>query len=161
MQGINPIGLCASWVDTYLHNWKPTYLNHQNQLDEFLMIDLKPVNQLMTASEITEPSPSPLPSKNLWGEQRCMSSLDTANRQFANIPKDKFKDQWALIQWMKYTQVKNQQNKAWTNNLKYIFDQSKQYIDANKYEQPNVTLSKTFHKPARKAKLYAQFGYGP
>ena len=76
-----------------------------------------------------------------------MSSLDTSHRQFANTPEDKFQDQWALIQWMKYTQVNNQQNKAWTNNLKDIFDQSKQYIDANKSEQPNGTISKTFHKP--------------
>ena len=76
----------------------------------------------MTTSMNNQTAPFPRPSTNLQGKQSCMPSLDTAHRQFDNTPKDKFQDQWELIQWMQYTQVKNQQNKAWTNNLKDILD---------------------------------------
>ena len=36
-----------------------------NQLDEIGMIDLKPVNQFMTKSEINQLAPYPQPSTNL------------------------------------------------------------------------------------------------
>ena len=28
-QGINPMGLCATWAENYIHNLKPNYFNHQ------------------------------------------------------------------------------------------------------------------------------------
>ena len=43
--------------------------------------------------------------------------------------------------------------------LKEILDQSKQSIDANKYEQPTSTLVTTFYKPAGGVKPYFRFGY--
>ena len=43
MQGINPMGLCAPWVDIYLHDLK---------LEELGMVELKPINILLTTSEI-------------------------------------------------------------------------------------------------------------
>ena len=43
-----------------------------NQQEELGVIDLKPVNKLMTTSEITEPSPLPRPSTNLWMNQIFM-----------------------------------------------------------------------------------------
>ena len=46
-------------------------------------------------------------------------------------------------------------------NLKEILDQSKQLIDANKYEHPTVTLATTFLKSAREANPYVNFGYVP
>ena len=57
------------------------------------MIDLKPVNQLMTASEITQPAPSPRPPTNLRGKQNYMSDLDTTHIQFSNTHEYKFHDQ--------------------------------------------------------------------
>ena len=42
-QGINPMGLCAPWDDTYLHNCK---------LEELWMITLMPINILMITGEI-------------------------------------------------------------------------------------------------------------
>ena len=62
---------------------------------------------------------------------------------------------------MWYTQVNNQQKKAWKNNLKDILDQVKQAIDANSSEQPTGTLAMNFHKPAGEANPYDWFGYGP
>ena len=61
---------------------------------------------------------------------------------------------------MQNKQVKNQQNKDWTNNLKYILDK-KQSIEVNKSEHPTVTLSTTPHKTVGEANLYVHFGYGP
>ena len=56
-------------------------------------------------------------------------SLDTPHRQCVNTPEDNFQDQWTLIQLMKYTQVNNQQKKAWTKNSKDILYQEKQSIE--------------------------------
>ena len=60
--------LCAPWYDTYIKNWKTSNLNQEtwmnyssiiswsnkinNQQEDLGNIDLKPVNQLMTTSEI-------------------------------------------------------------------------------------------------------------
>ena len=41
------MGLCAPCSDNYIHNCK---------LEELIMIDLKPINILMTTSEITKTS---------------------------------------------------------------------------------------------------------
>ena len=84
---MNPMGLCATWTDTYLHNCKPIYLNHQHQLDKLGRIELKIVNQLTMTGGIIQPEPSPQPSTNLQGKQICMSDLDMDHRQFANIPR--------------------------------------------------------------------------
>ena len=64
-----------------------------NQQELLVMIYLKPVNKLNMTITITQLAPSPQPSTNLWGEQICMSALDTANIQFATTPKGKFQDQ--------------------------------------------------------------------
>ena len=45
-------------------------------------------------------------------------------------------------------------------NLMDIFDQAKQFIEANKSENPNSNLSTTFHKYMGESNLYIQFGYG-
>ena len=58
-------------------------------------------------------------------------------------------------------QVKNQQNKTWTNNLKEILDLSKQSIEENKSEDPTGTPTTTFHRPAEEENTYVHFGYGP
>ena len=62
---------------------------------------------------------------------------------------------------MKYTQVNNQQKKAWMKILKYILDQEKQSIDVNKSENPTGTLTMIFHKHAEEANTYVRFVYGP
>ena len=84
-----------------------------------------------------------------------------AHWQFDNKPEDKFQDQLTLIQKIWYTQVKNQQKKAWTYNLKDILDQSKQSIDMKKYEHPIVTLDINFQKPVEGENLCVQFWYSP
>ena len=43
------------------------------------MIELNPINELMTTGEIKKPSTSPQPSKNLRGNQIRIYGLDTAN----------------------------------------------------------------------------------
>ena len=70
-------------------------------------------------------SPSPRPSKSLRSNQIHMSGLDMSHWQFAITPEDRLQDQWMLIKWIWYTQVNNQQNKSWANNLKDILDQAK------------------------------------
>ena len=45
----------------------------------------------------TQPVPSPQPSTNLQQNQIRMPSLDTAQRQFSNIPGENFQDQLMLI----------------------------------------------------------------
>ena len=82
-----------------------------------------------------KPEPSPQPSTSLQGEQTGMSGLDMVHWKFAITPKDKFQDQWRMIQQLWYAQVNNQQTKAWTKSLKYILDQSMQLIEADKYEE--------------------------
>ena len=62
---------------------------------------------------------------------------------------------------MKYTQVRNQQNKAWTKNLKDILYQEKKWIEADKYENPTITIATTFHKPTEEANPYVRFVYVP
>ena len=42
-----------------------------------------------------------------------------------------------------------------------IFDQLKQPIEANKSENPTVTLTTTFDKPTGEANQYLRFGYVP
>ena len=42
----------------------------KNQQEELGMIELNPVNKLMTTSEITQWAPSLQPFTNLWGKQR-------------------------------------------------------------------------------------------
>ena len=69
-----------------------------NQLEELGMIDLNPINQLMTTSEITQLAPSTQPSTNLRGKQRCMSDLYTSYRKVSNTPQYKFQDQLMPIQ---------------------------------------------------------------
>ena len=51
--------------------------------------------------------------------------------------------------------------KAWTKNLREIFDKSKQSIEVNKSEHPTVTLDMNFQKPAGESKTYVRFGYSP
>ena len=92
------MGLCDPWADTYLHNWKPTYLNQQKKLDGHGNIELKAVNQLMMTSETTQPEPYQRPSTNLRGNQSCMYNLDTANIKCYNPTEDMFQDQWNMIQ---------------------------------------------------------------
>ena len=62
----------------------------------------------------------------MWRKQICITDLDTALWQFSNTPEDKFQDQLMLIRNIWYTQVQNQQRKAWTKNLKDILYKSKQ-----------------------------------
>ena len=69
-----------------------------NQLEELIMVELNPVNELMTTSEITESAPLTWPSKNLREEKNSMTELDTAHRHFSNTPEDKFQYQWMVIQ---------------------------------------------------------------
>ena len=59
------------------------------------------------------PSPSPLPYTNLMGKQICISCLNTDHRKFSNTYKDKFQDQWTLIQLI-------QTNKSTINNENMI-----------------------------------------
>ena len=66
-----------------------------------------------------------------------------------------------MIQWKWYTQVNNQQKKAWKKNLKDILEQTKQSIEANNYEHPTGTLDTNFHNPAGGANKYVWFGYDP
>ena len=70
----------------------------------------------------TQKKPEPLtrPSTNLRVNQICISGLDTAHWKFAITTEENFQYQWMLIQQIWYTQVKNQKNMAWTNNLKEI-----------------------------------------
>ena len=66
-----------------------------------------------------------------------------------------------MIQLIWYTQVNNQQKKAWTNSLKYILDQGKQAIEAKKSDHPTGTLVTTFQKPVGGANPYVRFGCVP
>ena len=78
-------------------------------------------------------------STNLQGKQIRMYCLDMVPWQFVNTSEDKFQDQWALIQLIWYTQVDNQQKKAWTNKLREILDQENQSIEENNSEHPTGT----------------------
>ena len=49
----------------------------------------------------------------------------------------------------------------WTNKLKYILDQAKESIDANKSEHLTGTLATNFHKTLGETNMYIQFGYVP
>ena len=62
---------------------------------------------------------------------------------------------------MRYTQVNNENNKVWSNNLKDILDQDNQPIDGDKSEHPTGTLVKTVHKPEGGGNTFLQFRYGP
>ena len=53
-----------------------------------------------------------------------------------------------MIQKIWYTQINNQQKKAWTKNLKEILDQANQSIEGNKFEHLNDTITATFDKLA-------------
>ena len=101
------------------------------------------------------------PYTNLWGKQLCIYGLDTSHSKFDNTPEDKFQDQQILIKEILWKQVNNQQNKAWTKNLKDILHQAKQSFKPDKSEQPTSTLTKTIHKTVGEANLYVQFGYAP
>ena len=69
---------------------------------------------------------SPQTSTNLREKQIQLSSLDMSHLKFANTPHNKFQDQWMLIQLIWYTQVYNQQKKAWTKKLTNVLDEEKQ-----------------------------------
>ena len=62
---------------------------------------------------------------------------------------------------MWYTHFNNQQNKAWTKNLRDILDQAKKSIDANNYERPTRTLAVTLKKPTGEVNAYVHFEYSP
>ena len=47
------------------------------------------------------------------------------------------------------------------NNLKEVLYQINKSIEANKSEQPTVTLTLTFHKPVGEENPYVRSGYGP
>ena len=102
-------------------------------------------------------APSPQSSTNLQEKQIRMSGLDTAQSQFSNTTKEKFQDKWTQTQWIWYTQVNNQQNKAWTDSLRDILDQEKQLIETKKIEHPTGTLVTTFNKPVGEANMYVRF----
>ena len=59
---------------------------NNNQQEELDMIGLNPSNQLMMTSEITQPSAWSQPLTNLWGEQNCMSDLNTDHKKNSNTP---------------------------------------------------------------------------
>ena len=92
------MGIPPPWANTYLHNLKPTYLNHKNKQVELGKIDLNPINKLIMTSETTQPATSPRPSTNPREDQSRIYDLDTFHRQFSNTPEDKFQDQWTLTQ---------------------------------------------------------------
>ena len=94
LKGINPGSLSTPLDNSKPKNSSETTNCHQN----FETIDLHPSNQLMMKSSITKPEPSIGPSTNLWGKKIQISDLDTAHRQFEITTKDKFQDQWMLIQ---------------------------------------------------------------
>ena len=71
------------------------------------------------------------------GKQICMSGLDTAQWKFSITSEDKFKYQWILIPYLRYRKVNNQQNKAWTKNLKYILDKINQLKQTSMNTQPS------------------------
>ena len=62
-----------------------------------------------------------------------------------------------LIQYMKNPQVKNQQRKSFTKNLKQILDKAK-IINVNRQLHPTGTISTTFLKPAGEENPYLWFG---
>ena len=86
-----------------------------------------------------------------------MSGLDMAQSQFSNTTKEEFQDKLIQTQWIWYTQVNNQQNKAWTDSLRGILDQEKQSIETNNFEHPAGTLATTFNKPTGEANMYVRF----
>ena len=102
-------------------------------------------------------SPSPQPSTNLQEKQIRMSGLDMAQSQFSNTTKEEFQDKLTQTQWIWYTQVNNQQNKAWTDSLRDILDQEKQLIETKKIEHLTGTLVTTFNKPVGEANMYVRF----
>ena len=102
-------------------------------------------------------SPSPQPSTNLQEKQIRMSSLNTAQSKNSNTTKEEFQNKLTQTQWIWYTQVKNQQNKTWTDSLRDILDQEKQWIETNSFEHPNGTLVATFNKPTGEANMYVRF----
>ena len=59
------------------------------------------------------------------------------------------------------TQVKNQQRKSWSIKLNYTLVQSKKLIHDINYEQPTVTLIKTYLKLMGGANSYIRFGCVP
>ena len=65
-----------------------------------------------------KPSSSPQPSTSLWGKQIHISNLDMAHYKFSTTPKEKFQDQFILVHWIWYTQVKYNHIKYWTKKLK-------------------------------------------
>ena len=92
------MGLCDPSSKMYLHNYKPTYLNHQKQLNELGKIDLDKINQLRTNSEITQPAPLPQSSTNLQRKNIRTYSLDTTNRQFLISPEETLQYQQIMMQ---------------------------------------------------------------
>ena len=117
-----------------------------NELEELRMIDLNPVNILLTISEITILEPLPQPSTNMRSKQSCMSGSDTTYIQFSNTPKDKFWYQLALIQKMQYTPSNNK--KVLNEEIEVDFisskeiDLCKQVLTLNRH--PHHDLPQTF-----------------
>ena len=72
---------------------------------------VKQGNKLKRTILNTQTEPSSRPSKNMWGKQTCMSSLDTAHRKFSNKTEENFQYQWTLIWSMQKNQVNNQLQK--------------------------------------------------
>ena len=92
--------------------------------------------------------PFPLYAQN-WHHQDKKSSLDFS-RLICMIT--------SIFIWYFRLKIKI---KSWTNNLKNIFDQSKQSIESNKPEHPTITLATTFHKPVGGTNPYFRLGYDP
>ena len=133
---------------------------NNNQQKNLGILAFHPVNQLMITSAITKLKPFTKPYKDPLGKQIHMYGFYTAHRKFTFTNKDKFQDQWTLIQKMQNAQVKIQQINSLVMNLKEILYQGKK-IGINKQLYPTRTIAMTFLNPVGEANPCVWFVYSP